>query len=71
MPMANIEGHSLEKCIQDKIISAIDMNDRKPPSSRCRPAAPFLFGDDHVQESEYMCDEYDEGEEDDCVLMDY
>ncbi|KAL2903288.1 Type 2 DNA topoisomerase 6 subunit B-like [Bienertia sinuspersici] len=70
MHMGSIEGESVEKCITDKIKSAIDMNDRKPPNLRCRTAAPFLFGDDHLQEPEYM-DEYDDGEEDDCSLMDF
>ncbi|XP_021727466.1 type 2 DNA topoisomerase 6 subunit B-like [Chenopodium quinoa] len=70
MQMDNIEEEAIEKCIKDKIMSAIDMNDRKPPNLRCRAAAPFLFGDDHLQEPEYM-DEYDDGEEDGCNLMDF
>lgn len=70
MQMGKFEGESIEKCIKDKIMSAIDMNDRKPPSLRCRATAPFLFGDDHLQEPEYM-DEYEEGEEDGCNLMDF
>lgn len=70
MQMGNTDGESIENCIKDKIISAIDMNDRKPPNLRCRAAAPFLFEDDYQQEPEYMLDEYDEGEEDNCTLMD-
>ncbi|XP_056683111.1 type 2 DNA topoisomerase 6 subunit B-like isoform X1 [Spinacia oleracea] len=70
MQIGNVEGELLEKCIKGKIISAIDMNDRKPPGLGCKAAVPFLFGDDHFQEPEYM-DEYDEGEEDSCNLMDF
>ena len=73
LQLGNIEEDSVEKCIKDKIISAIDMNDSKPPQLRCTETAPFLFGDDHmihIQEPEYMLDECEEGEEEDYTVMD-
>lgn len=70
LQLGNIEEDSVEKCIKDKIISAIDMNDSKPPQLRCTETAPFLFGDDHIQEPEYMLDECEEGEEEDYTLVD-
>ncbi|KAL6969447.1 hypothetical protein U1Q18_029160 [Sarracenia purpurea var. burkii] len=57
-----IEGNIIEECIKGKIISAIEINDRKP--QRSREAAPSLFEDDYYfQEPDVLDDEYVEGEE--------
>lgn len=55
-----IKGKIVEDCIKEKIISAIEMNDRKPQTRR--EAAPFLFEDDYIPEPYVLDDEY-EGEE--------
>ncbi|XP_028100585.1 type 2 DNA topoisomerase 6 subunit B-like isoform X3 [Camellia sinensis] len=56
-----IKGETIEDCIKRKIISAIEMNDRKP--QRNREAAPFLFEDDHFQEPAVLDEEYEEDEQ--------
>uniref|UniRef100_A0A7C8YPV0 DNA topoisomerase (ATP-hydrolyzing) n=1 Tax=Opuntia streptacantha TaxID=393608 RepID=A0A7C8YPV0_OPUST len=71
LQLGNIEQDSVENRIKDKIISAIDMNDSKARQLRCREPAAFLFGDDPIQEHEYMLDECEEGEEEDYTLMDF
>lgn len=53
-----IEGETIEDCIKEKIISVIEMNDRKTEKSK--EAAPFLFGDDCLQDPYF--EEY-EGED--------
>ncbi|KAE9454616.1 hypothetical protein C3L33_13481, partial [Rhododendron williamsianum] len=55
-----IGGRIVEDCIKEKIISAIEINDRKPQTKR--EAAPFLFEDDFNLEPYVDNDEY-EGEE--------
>jgi len=71
LKLGSIEQDSVENCIKDKIISAIDMNDSKARQLRCREPAAFLFGDDPIQEHEYMLDECEQGEEEDYTLMDF
>ncbi|KAI8021655.1 Type 2 DNA topoisomerase 6 subunit B-like [Camellia lanceoleosa] len=56
-----IKGETTEDCIKRKIISAIEMNDRKP--QRNREAAPFLFEDDYFQEPDVLDEEYEEDEQ--------
>ncbi|KAG5520909.1 hypothetical protein RHGRI_033461 [Rhododendron griersonianum] len=55
-----IGGSIVEDCIKEKIITAIEINDRKPHTKR--EAAPFLFEDDFNLEPYVDDDEY-EGEE--------
>lgn len=72
MQKGDVKEDLVEKIIKDRIISAIDMNDRKPQGLRsCREDVPFLFGDNHLQEPEYMYDECEEGEEEGCNLMEF
>ncbi|KAK9276768.1 hypothetical protein L1049_006304 [Liquidambar formosana] len=56
-----IGGEIVGECIKEKIITVIEMNDRKP--QRSREAAPFLFEDDCFQEPDFQDEEYEEGEE--------
>lgn len=51
-----VEAEIVEACIKEKLISVIEMSDRKP--HRGKEVAPFLFEDDHFYEPN---DEY-EGE---------
>ncbi|XAR65072.1 hypothetical protein NMG60_11009040 [Bertholletia excelsa] len=53
-----IEGKTVEDCIKSKIISAIEVNDRKP--RRIQEAAPFLFKDNYLQEPDVLEEEYEE-----------
>ncbi|KAI9168983.1 hypothetical protein LWI28_004934 [Acer negundo] len=57
----HIDGETVEGCINEKIVSVIEMNDRKPRKSR-EVAAPFLFEDDGLQELNLQDEEYDTGE---------
>ncbi|GMH27642.1 hypothetical protein Nepgr_029485 [Nepenthes gracilis] len=52
----------VENRIREKIVSAIEFNDRKPKGYR--HAAPSLFQDDLLQQLDYRSGAYDEGEED-------
>lgn len=51
----------VEDCIEEKIVSVIEMNDRK--SRQRKVVAPFLFEDDCDQDSNYKDKEYEEGED--------
>ena len=42
----------MENCIKERIVSVIEMNDKKP--HKTQEAAPFLFEDDRVQEVEFQ-----------------
>lgn len=43
----------MENSIKEKIVSVIEMNDKKPHKSK--DFAPFLFEeDDHIQETEFQ-----------------
>lgn len=55
-----IESETVENCIKERLISVIDLNDRKP--QRNKEAAPYLF-DDGCYELYDFPDEYEEGEE--------
>ncbi|KAK9675595.1 hypothetical protein RND81_11G017900 [Saponaria officinalis] len=70
MEMANVEGASVEECIKLKILSVIDISDRRPPSLKHVDDVPFLFGDELNQEPENMWYDYDR-EEEECTLMDF
>lgn len=54
----DIGGETVVECIKEKIISVIEMNDRKP----LRSSAHFLFEDDFCVEPEFQDEEY-EGDE--------
>lgn len=56
-----IETETVEACVKERIISVIEMNDRKPQKSR--EATPFLFEDEGYHEHNCMDEEYEEGEE--------
>lgn len=56
-----IETDNVENCIREKIISVIELNDRRPQKSR--ESAPFLFEDEGFEDPEFMEEEYEEGEE--------
>ncbi|XP_059656119.1 type 2 DNA topoisomerase 6 subunit B-like [Cornus florida] len=56
-----IEGKVVENCIKERIISVIEMNDRKPRKGR--EDAPVLFDDDCFQEPDLLDEEYEEGED--------
>ncbi|KAF3431252.1 hypothetical protein FNV43_RR25982 [Rhamnella rubrinervis] len=43
-----VEGESVEACIKEKLISVIEMNDRKPHKSK--EVVPYLFEDNHFHE---------------------
>lgn len=55
-----METRRVENCIKERIVSVIDLNDRKP--QRSKEAAPYLFEDDCYQEPNFL-DDYEEGEE--------
>ncbi|KAK1376563.1 type 2 DNA topoisomerase 6 subunit B-like [Heracleum sosnowskyi] len=55
-----IESETVEDCIKERLISVIDLNDRKP--QRNKEAAPYLF-DDGCYEVDNFPDDYEEGEE--------
>ncbi|XP_042981135.1 type 2 DNA topoisomerase 6 subunit B-like isoform X2 [Carya illinoinensis] len=55
-----VGGEIVEDCIKEKIISVIEMNDRKS-HERSEDVAPFLFEDECLQELNFQEDEYDEG----------
>ncbi|PON98967.1 hypothetical protein TorRG33x02_052040 [Trema orientale] len=52
-----VGGEFVEACIKEKIISVIEMNDKKP--HRSKDVAPFLFEDDSFQEPELLDYEYE------------
>jgi hypothetical protein len=54
-----VGGEIVEDCIKEKIISVIEMNDRKS-HQRSEEVAPFLFRDDCLQE---LLEEYEDGED--------
>ncbi|KAF9673452.1 hypothetical protein SADUNF_Sadunf10G0025900 [Salix dunnii] len=56
-----IGANVVEDCIQEKIVSVIEMNDRK--SRQRNVVAPSLFEDDCDQDSNYQDKEYEEGED--------
>ena len=56
-----VEGGTIEGRIKEKIISVIEINDRKPQRSREAPPS-FLFDNDCIQEQDLQEEEY-EGEE--------
>lgn len=56
-----IGGETIEECIKGKIISVIEMNDRK--SQKSKEVATFLFEDDCYQDSNFQDREYEEGED--------
>ncbi|CAI9092933.1 OLC1v1028301C1 [Oldenlandia corymbosa var. corymbosa] len=56
----DVERSEVENCIKEKISSVVGLNDRKPQKSR--EPATFLFSDD-CSVSEYLDEEYEEGEE--------
>lgn len=49
---------NVETCIKERIVSVIEMNDRKP--HKTKEVAPFLFEDDRVQEVEFQENDYEE-----------
>ncbi|KAF5449905.1 hypothetical protein F2P56_030306 [Juglans regia] len=55
-----VGGEIVEDCIKKKIISVIEMNDRKS-HERSEDVAPFLFEDECLQELDFQEDEYEEG----------
>ncbi|KAL8111841.1 hypothetical protein AgCh_019518 [Apium graveolens] len=55
-----IESETVENCIKERLISVIDLNDRKP--HRNKEAAPYLF-DDGCYEVHNFPDDYEEGDE--------
>ncbi|KAK2977504.1 hypothetical protein RJ640_016132 [Escallonia rubra] len=57
----NFEKETVENCVKEKIISVIELNDRKP--QRSREAAPPLFEDGYFQEPEFLYEDFEEGEE--------
>lgn len=57
-----VGGETVEDCIKEKIVSVIEMNDRKS-RQRSEEVAPFLFRDDCLQELEFQEEEYEEGED--------
>lgn len=58
MQSQGVGGETVEACINEKIISVIEMNDKKP--QRSKDEAPLLFEDDGgFQESEQEYDEYE------------
>lgn len=56
-----IETEIVNDCIKERIISVIELNDRK--RQRGKEAETFLFEDDYFQEPDFMDEEYEEGEE--------
>ncbi|XP_065875475.1 type 2 DNA topoisomerase 6 subunit B-like [Euphorbia lathyris] len=68
------EGEIVKDCIQEKIVSVIDMNDRKPQRRKEMAAAvavaPSLFEDDRCWTSNFRDKEY-QGEDDSEDLFDF
>ncbi|KAL0004236.1 hypothetical protein SO802_011797 [Lithocarpus litseifolius] len=56
-----VGGEIVEDCIKEKIISVIEMNDRK--SNQKSELAPFLFENDSLQVLEFQEEEYEEGDD--------
>lgn len=56
----NCDRETVEGCIEEKVISVIEANDRKPHKSK--EVAPFLFEDDYFQEMDSQDGEIDAGE---------
>ena len=56
-----VGGEIVEDCIEEKIISVIEMNDRK--SNQKSELAPFLFENDSLQVLEFQEEEYEEGDD--------
>ncbi|CAK9158171.1 unnamed protein product [Ilex paraguariensis] len=57
----DMEREIVENCIKERIISVIELNDRKP--QRSREHAPFLFEDERIPEPDDLAEEYEEDEE--------
>ncbi|KAM7464630.1 hypothetical protein LguiA_032751 [Lonicera macranthoides] len=53
-----IEKEIVNDCIKERIISVIELNDRKP--QRSKEAETFLFENDYFQEPDFMDEEYEE-----------
>lgn len=58
-----VGGKIVEDCIKEKIISVIEINDRKPHQRSEEVVAPFLFKDDCLHNLEFQEEEYEEGED--------
>ncbi|XP_075659754.1 type 2 DNA topoisomerase 6 subunit B-like [Castanea sativa] len=56
-----VGGEIVEDCIKEKIISVIEMNDRK--SNQKSELAPFLFENDSLQVLEFQEEEYEENDD--------
>lgn len=56
----NFDRHTVEDCIKDRIVSAINVNDRKP--KRSRETKTLLFEECFLQ-SDFLNGEYEEGDE--------
>ncbi|XLR23039.1 hypothetical protein S83_050939, partial [Arachis hypogaea] len=52
---------NMENCIRERIVSVIEMNDKKPHKNK---VAPSLFVDDRAQELEFEENDMEEGEDD-------
>ncbi|XP_062158976.1 type 2 DNA topoisomerase 6 subunit B-like isoform X2 [Alnus glutinosa] len=57
-----VGGEIVEDCIKEKVVSVIEMNDRKS-HQRSEEVAPFPFRDDCLEELEFQEEEYEEGED--------
>ncbi|KAK3041798.1 hypothetical protein RJ639_000314 [Escallonia herrerae] len=57
----NFEKETVENYVKERIISVIELNDRKP--QRSREAAPSLFEDGYFQEPDFLYVAFEEGEE--------
>ncbi|KAK3017109.1 hypothetical protein RJ639_006959 [Escallonia herrerae] len=57
----NFEKKTVENYVKERIISVIELNDRKP--QRSREAAPSLFEDGYFQEPGFLYVDFEEGEE--------
>uniref|UniRef100_A0A2N9IPT0 Type 2 DNA topoisomerase 6 subunit B-like n=1 Tax=Fagus sylvatica TaxID=28930 RepID=A0A2N9IPT0_FAGSY len=64
-----VGGEIVEDCIKEKIISVIEMNDRKS-NQRSEEVAPFLFENDCLQMLEFQEEEYEEGDDGDFNPLD-
>ncbi|GMY26240.1 type 2 DNA topoisomerase 6 subunit B-like isoform X1 [Fagus crenata] len=64
-----VGGEIVEDCIKEKIISVIEMNDRKS-YQRSEEVAPFLFENDCLQVLEFQEEEYEEGDDGDFSPLD-
>nr|XP_017235109.1 PREDICTED: type 2 DNA topoisomerase 6 subunit B-like isoform X1 [Daucus carota subsp. sativus] len=60
-----IKSEAVENCIKERLLSVIDLNDRKP--QRNQEATPYLF-DDRFYKEHNCLDDYEEGEEADSSL---